>query len=153
MSEEFMLILGKLDKIDGRMEHLEDEVGGLRKDMTEVKGEIVELKSDMAEVKEDIVELKSDVVEVKKDIVELKTDVKKLNGRVDSLETKVTGIQMTLENDTNKYIRIIAEGHLELSRKLDEALKIDTQKEMLLLRVACLEKDVRELKEQSTKTA
>ena len=32
------------------------------------------------------------------------------------LENKVTEVQMTLENETNKEIRIIAEGHLDLSR-------------------------------------
>lgn len=35
------------------------------------------------------------------------------------LNDKVTDIQLTLENETNKNIKIIAEGHLDLSRKLD----------------------------------
>ena len=48
------------------------------------------------------------------------------------LENKVTEVQMTLENETNKEIRIIAEGHLDLSRKLDDALKVENEKEMLL---------------------
>jgi len=30
------------------------------------------------------------------------------------LENKVTEVQMTLENETNKEIRSIAEGHLDL---------------------------------------
>lgn len=34
------------------------------------------------------------------------------------LNDKVTDIQLTLENETNKNIKIIAEDHLELSRKL-----------------------------------
>lgn len=33
------------------------------------------------------------------------------------LNDKVTDIQLTLENETNKSIKIIAEGHLGLSRK------------------------------------
>ena len=32
------------------------------------------------------------------------------------LNDKVTDIQLTLENETNKNIKIIAEGHLDLSR-------------------------------------
>ena len=64
------------------------------------------------------------------------------------LENKVTEVQMTLENETNKEIRIIAEGHLDLSRKLDDALKVEYEKEMLLLRVTHLENEVRRLKQR-----
>ena len=62
------------------------------------------------------------------------------------LNDKVTDIQLTLENETNKNIKIIAEGHLDLSRKLDEALKVENEKEMLLIRVNRLENELRRLK-------
>ena len=62
------------------------------------------------------------------------------------LNDKVTDIQLTLENETNKNIKIIAEGHLDLSRKLDEALKVDREKEMLMIRVNRLENELRRLK-------
>ena len=62
------------------------------------------------------------------------------------LDNKITDIQLTLENETNRNIKIIAEGHLDLSRKLDEALKVDNEKEMLLIRVNRLENELRRLK-------
>ena len=62
------------------------------------------------------------------------------------LNNKVTDIQLTLENETNRNIKIIAEGHLDLSRKLDEALKVDNEKEMLLIRVNRLENELRRLR-------
>lgn len=62
------------------------------------------------------------------------------------LNDKVTDIQLTLENETNKNIKIIAEGHLDLSRKLDEALKVDSEKELLMIRVNRLENELRRLK-------
>jgi hypothetical protein len=67
---------------------------------------------------------------------------------LDKLNAKVTDIQLTLENETNKNICIIAEGHLDLSRKLDEALKVESEKEMLILRVNHLENEVRRLKQR-----
>lgn len=79
--------------------------------------------------------------------------VKPLDSRLDNVESKVTEIQMTLENETNKEIMIIAEGHLDLSRKLDDALRVETEKEMLLLRVSRLESDVRKLKQRINETA
>ena len=71
-----------------------------------------------------------------------------MDSRLNKLESKVTEVQMTLENETNKEIRIIAEGHLDLSRKLDDALKDKKKKEMLLLRVTRLENELRRLKQK-----
>ena len=70
----------------------------------------------------------------------------KMDSRLDKVDSKVTEVQMTLENETNKNISIIAEGHLDLSRKLDNALKVENEKEMLLLRVTRLENELRRLK-------
>ena len=61
-----------------------------------------------------------------------------MDSRLNKLESKVTEIQ----------IRIIAEGHLDLSRKLDDALKVENEKEMLLLRVTRLENELRRLKQK-----
>jgi len=36
----------------------------------------------------------------------------------------MTGIELTLENEISHNIRIIAEGHLDLSRKLNEAIHL-----------------------------
>ena len=66
------------------------------------------------------------------------------------LKKRVTSLEMTIENETNKGIKIIAEGHLDLSRKLDEALKVENEKELLLLRVNHLENELRKIKEQLT---
>ena len=68
--------------------------------------------------------------------------------RLNKVEAKVTEVQMTLENETNKEIHIIAEGHLDLSRKLDDALKVENEKEMLLIRVTRLENEIRRIKQR-----
>ena len=73
-------------------------------------------------------------------------EIKMILEKLDDLNTKVTEVQLTLENETNKKINIIAEGHLDLTRKLDDALKIENEKEMLMLRITSLENEVRRLK-------
>lgn len=60
----------------------------------------------------------------------------------------MSSVEITLENEVRRNIKIIAEGHLDLSRKLSEALKEENEKEMLRLRVNILERDVRMIKEQ-----
>ena len=80
-------------------------------------------------------------------------ETKMILDEIRKLNDKITDIQLTLENETNRNIKIIAEGHLDLSRKLDNALKVDTEKEMLLIRVNRLENEVRRLKERISEIA
>ena len=75
------------------------------------------------------------------DMQDIKTDIRDLKSRVSSIE-------MTLENETNRNIRIIAEGHADLSRKLDEALKVESEKELLLVRTNIMENDIRKIKDK-----
>ena len=44
------------------------------------------------------------------------------------MDLKIRVLQLTLENETTRNIKLIAEGHMDLNRKLDEALKIDNEK-------------------------
>lgn len=73
-------------------------------------------------------------------------DAKLILDEIAGLKRDVKEIQLTLENETNRNIQLIAEGHLDLTRKLDDALRIENEKEMLLIRVTSLENEVRRLK-------
>ncbi|EOS45104.1 hypothetical protein C809_03109 [Lachnospiraceae bacterium MD335] len=66
--------------------------------------------------------------------------------KLDKLENDVTDIKLTLENEIRVNIQRVAEGHLDLSRNLHEALKIDNEKEMLAIRVSVLETELRRIK-------
>lgn len=72
---------------------------------------------------------------------------------LNKMNAKITDIQLTLENETNRNIQIIAGGHLDLSRKLDEALKVENEKEMLLILVNKLENELRRVKERIAEIA
>ena len=87
----------------------------------------------------DMQDMKTDIQDMKTDMQDIKTDIRDLKSRVSSIE-------MTLENETNRNIRIIAEGHANLSRKLDEALKVENEKELLLVRTNIMENDIRKIK-------
>ena len=67
--------------------------------------------------------------------------------KMEPIKKDLKEIQLTLENETNRNIKI------DLSRKLDEALKVENEKEMLLVRVNILESDVRRLKEKAATIA
>ncbi len=84
--------------------------------------------------------------QLEKDVEVLKEDVAVLKEDVAVLKEQVRDIQLTLENVIGPNIRLIAEAHLDLNRKLDEALKIQEQDEMVLLRLNNLENEVRRMK-------
>ena len=75
-------------------------------------------------------------------------DLKAIESMLEPIKRDIRSIQLTLENETNRNIKIIAEGHLDLSRKLDDALKVENEKEMLLIRVNTLENELRRVKER-----
>ena len=109
---------------------------------------IVAIYGNMQELKTDVRELKDkvQVIEDKVQVIEDKVQV--MNEEVQALNKKVRGLELTLENETNRNIRVVAEGHLDLSRKLDDALKVEADREMMQLRVNVLENDMRRVKEK-----
>ena len=65
-----------------------------------------------------------------------------------NFKKRIANIEMTLENETNRNIQIIAEGHLDIMRKLDETLKVTNEKEMLQIGVNIIENELRKVKER-----
>ena len=120
----------------------------IKEELQNVKGEVLGLKEQVQDVQSEVQEVKGQVQGVQSEVLELKEQVQGIEGKARELEGHVQGIRLTLENETNKNINIIAEGHLNLSRKLDEALKVENEKEVLLIRINRLENGYRTLKEQ-----
>ena len=81
----------------------------------------------------------SNYQEVKKEISELKTGLKNVN--------------LILEDEIRPNINIIAEGHLALNQKLDEALKITQEEELMKVRLNVLESEVRKLNDRVAQIA
>lgn len=68
--------------------------------------------------------------------------------KLDKIENDIKDIKLTLENEIRVNIQRVAEGHLDLSRNLHEAIRIDNEKEMLAIRVSVLETELRRIKAQ-----
>ena len=120
------------------MTELQTEVKELRSDMTELQTEVKELRSDVTELQTEVKELRSDVTALQSDVKSLKEDTKELKERVSKLE-------LSLENETNRHIRILAENHLVLTEKLDEVMKISNRHFFYEIKVDSLEKRVSEI--------
>lgn len=120
MTEETKLIMEELAKINVNLEGVNNQVGTLNTQVNDMGVQMEKMNTRMDK-------LDTQMVKVKKQVKE---------------------VRLTLENEIRHNISIVAEGHLDLSRKLDEALKVENEKEMLLVRVNRLETEVRRIKER-----
>ena len=140
--EDLQAISELLDvKFDQKLQPIKKEIVELKEDMSSVKTEIAELKEDMSNVKTEIAGLKKEIAGLKEDMSSVKAEIGRLNDRT-------AGVIIHLENVTDRGIKIIGEGHADLTRKLDEALKIENEKEILLLRMNYLEGELQMVKKR-----
>lgn len=127
----------------------------LTKDIREMKHDMQVMKDDIHELKEDVQELKEDVRVLKEDVQILKEDVEGLKEDMQATNQKLTGLSLTLENETNRNIQILAENHLDIIDKMNAAIRVqdksilyEVQISGLKSRVDCLERDMEHLKNQ-----
>lgn len=51
-------------------------------------------------------------------------EISNINLEISNINLEITGINLTLENEIRVNIIRVAEGHLDLSRKLDDYIKL-----------------------------
>ena len=149
MSDEMMLILEKLDtmnyslagiegKVDNTHEHLlrleestnerfmkmEDRFAGLEDRFAGLEGRFVGLEDRFTQS-------------------EAATDL-----RFNRVEQKLESMGLMLENEISKKIDAIGEGHDYLKRTLDDALRVEKDKEWMELNILNLRMDVRKIKDK-----
>ena len=76
------------------------------------------------------------------------TSIKSKVDKIDGIENDIKSIKLTIENEIRVNIQRVAEGHLDLSRNLHDAIKPSNEIEMLIIRVNTLESELRELKRE-----
>ena len=140
MNEETKMILEKLDLIGRDVSELKQDVSGLKQDVSGLKQDVSGLKQDVSGLKQDVSELKQDVSVLKQDISDLKE-------RMTNVEEEQKKLRFILENETNKKIDIIGDGHVDLVRRLDEARELQRDKEEMKLQILNLNIDMRKVKE------
>ena len=129
----------KVDKLEGRMDKMEDRMGKMESRMGKMEDRMGKMEDRMAGVE--------------KEVVGLKSKVAVLDNKVAAMQKDVTNVKLRIENETSRNIRIIAENHLDLSRKLDEALRNSNEREIFMIRLNYLEGDVKRIKEKVFETA
>lgn len=78
------------------------------------------------------------------DSMEQKVDAVEMH--LETVSNDVKDVKLIIENEIRVNIQRVAEGHLDLSRNFQDAMKPSNEVEMLAIRVRMLETDVRDIK-------
>ena len=104
-------------------------------------------------MRNDITDMKNDITSMKKDICNMKEDIRNLDQRLTVAENQITEMKLSLENETNHNIQLIAENHMNLVDKLNQAIRVsdktllyEVQVSTLKSKVENLEKEIAEIK-------
>ena len=111
------------------------------------------MKDDMQTMKDDMQTMKDDMQTMKDDMQTMKDDIQVMKGQIQTLDQKVTKVELTLENDTNRNIQILAENHINLVDKLNQAIRVqdksilyEVQVSGLKMKVDQLEREIADIK-------
>lgn len=150
MSDETRLILEELGKLGVKIDNLN---GKIDVEVCRLEAKIdteigrLEAKIDRLDEKIDAevgrLEAKIDRLDEKID-----TEIGRLETKIDLLQEEMQLTRLQIENEIIPNIRRIAEGHLDLSRNLHEAMKPSNEVEMLSIRVTMLESQVKEIEQK-----
>lgn len=70
--------------------------------------------------------MKTRIQSLETEMKEVKDEVKELSDKVEKVEEKVIETNMVIENEIRVNIRRVAEGHVDLSRKLNESIRLSS---------------------------
>jgi len=109
----------RLDRVEERLTRVEERLDRVEERLTRVEERLdrVEERLDRVEERLDRVEERLDRVEERLDRVEERLD--RVEERLDRVESDVTEIKLTLENETNRNILLLVEGHVQTAEKVD----------------------------------
>ncbi len=90
--------------------------------------------------------IENKISDMESTISSMENKISDMDEKMSKMQDDILNIQLTIENETNRNIKIIAEGHLDLSRKYNEASTIKAEEELALIRLNTLSEDVRKIK-------
>ena len=106
----------------------------------------VDKRLDGIDARLDGIDARLDGIDARLDGIDTRLDG--VDARLDNMETDIKDIKLTIENELRVNIQRIAEGHMDLDRKLREALVPNQEMEMLAIKVRMLDTDVKDIQKK-----
>lgn len=106
-NEKLDLILSKMAGIEQSITGLEQSVAGLEQSVTGIKQNVTGLEQSVTGIEQRIEEMEAGFEQ-----------------KLEIIDQRLTRLESHIENVTDKNIRIVAEGHVDLNRKLNEVIHV-----------------------------
>ena len=100
------------EKILSLLEFMAQDIGDLKQD-------VGHLKQDVGHLKQDVSHLKQDVGNLKQDVGHLKQGQERLENEMATIKENVTATRVVIENEVERNIRFLADGHMGVVQRLD----------------------------------
>ena len=138
LEDRFAGLEGRFVGLEGRFVGLEDRFAGLEDRFVGLEDRFVGLEDRFVGLEGRFVGLEDRFTQS-----EAATDL-----RFNRVEQKLESMGLMLENEISKKIDAIGEGHDYLKRNLDDALRVEKDKEWMELNILNLRMDVRKIKDK-----
>ncbi|MCH5257787.1 MAG: hypothetical protein J1D87_10875 [Lachnospiraceae bacterium] len=155
-NDDLQAIANIIQPIKEDVNSLKNEMHGVKEDVNSLKNEMHDVKVDVSNLKSDMHNMRTDMQNMKESIKNMEYDMSDMKYDIKDLRQRVTNVELTLENNTNRNIQLLAENHISLIDKLNESIKVsdknlllEVQVSGLRMRVDQLEKDVAEVRSNS----
>ena len=137
------------------LEALFHDMQTMKGDMQTVKDDMQNMKDDMQNMKVDMQNMKVDMQNMKVDVRNMKDEMAIMKNQIQMLDCKVTKVELTMENDMNRNIQILAENHINIVDKLNESIRVqdksilyEVQVSGLNIKINQLEREIADIKKK-----
>lgn len=89
-----------------------------------------------------------DMQGMKADMQEMKSDMQEMKSNILELKQRVTNLELKLENVTNHNIQLLAENHMNLVDKLNQAIRVSDKTILYEVQVSGLQTRIEKLEQQ-----
>lgn len=108
--------------LDTKLQPVQEDIRSLKTDVQVLKTDVQVLKEDVRELKEDVQILKDEVTYLKEDVRILKDEVAHLKEDVQNLQIRVHGLELHMENVTDRNIQLLVENYMPAAIRYETAI-------------------------------
>jgi len=125
-----------LQSVSDLLNPLETHIQSLQKD-------VLDIRQGMSDMQQDMTDMRQDMTDMRRDMTDMRQDIQGLSQRLSSVE-------LHLENETDRSIRLLAENHLDLVDKLNTAVDAHRKDLIFEVQISDLQSRMRRLEENRT---
>ncbi len=107
-------------------------------------------QEDLQSVSDLLNPLETHIQSLQKDMLDMRQDMTDMRQDIQGLSQRISSVELHLENETDRSIRLLAENHLDLVDKLNAAVDAHRKDLIFEVQISDLQSRMRRLEESRT---